>query len=125
MLVRLWCQLSQRVSLHDSSPWNFLKERRRGPLFVVAVTPAVLEEVIFRGMLQGRLMALMGRFGGFFVTAVAFAVVHGQPVALPIHLSLGLYLGWLRERANSLLPCMLMHFLYNGTLVTLEHLQLG
>ncbi len=94
-------------------------------LFVVAVTPAVLEEVIFRGMLQGRLMALMGRFGGFFVTAAAFAVVHGQPVALPIHLGLGLYLGWLRERANSLLPCMLMHFLYNGTLVTLEHLQLG
>jgi membrane protease YdiL (CAAX protease family) len=94
-------------------------------LFVVAVTPAILEEVIFRGMLQGRLMALMGRFGGMFVTAAAFAVVHGQPAALPIHLSLGLYLGWLRERADSLLPCMLMHFLYNGTLVTLEHFSLG
>lgn len=88
-------------------------------VFVVAVTPAVLEEIIFRGMLQGRLMALFGRSSGFIVTACAFAVVHGQPTVLPIHLGLGLYLGWLRERANSLLPCMLMHFLYNGTLVTL------
>lgn len=88
-------------------------------LFVIAVTPAVLEEIIFRGMLQGRLMALFGRSGGFLVTACAFAIVHGQPAVLPIHLGLGLYLGWLRERANSLLPCMLMHFLYNGTLVTL------
>jgi membrane protease YdiL (CAAX protease family) len=89
-------------------------------VFVIAVTPAVLEEIIFRGMLQGRLMALFGRFTGFFVTAAAFAIVHGQPAVLPIHLGLGLYLGWLRERSDSLLPCMLMHFLYNGTLVWLE-----
>ena len=71
-------------------------------------------------LLQGRLMALFGRFGGLFVTASAFAIVHGAPAVLPIHLSIGLYLGWLRERADSLLPCILMHFLYNGTLVWLE-----
>ena len=89
-------------------------------ILVVAVAPAVLEETIFRGLLQGRLMALFGRFGGLFVTAAAFAIVHGAPAVLPIHLSLGLYLGWLRERSDSLLPCVLMHFLYNGTLVWLE-----
>ena len=88
-------------------------------LLVMAVSPALLEEVIFRGMLQGRLMALYGRNLGLFVTATAFALVHGQPAVLPIHLSLGLYLGWLRERSNSLLPGMLMHFIYNGTLVAM------
>lgn len=89
-------------------------------ILVIAVTPAVLEETIFRGLLQGRLMALFGRFSGLFVTAAAFAIVHQAPAALPIHLSIGLYLGYLRERADSLLPCILMHFLYNGTLVWLE-----
>lgn len=88
-------------------------------LFVVAVTPAVLEEIIFRGLLQGRLMALYGRGLGMFVTAVGFALCHGSPLVLPIHLGLGLYLGWLRDRAQSLLPGMLMHFVYNGTLVWL------
>tara|TARA_R110002072_G_scaffold46591_10_gene129185 strand:+ start:215665 stop:216684 length:1020 start_codon:yes stop_codon:yes gene_type:complete len=88
-------------------------------MLVIAVSPAVLEEVIFRGMLQGRLLALFGRHLGIFVTAVAFALAHGQPVVLPIHLGIGIYLGYLRERANSLLPGMLIHFLYNGTLVAM------
>jgi membrane protease YdiL (CAAX protease family) len=91
-------------------------------LLVIAVSPALLEEVIFRGMLQGRLMALMGRHLGIFVTAVTFALVHGQPAVLPIHLGIGIYLGYLRERANSLLPGMLIHFLYNGTLVMMPFL---
>ena len=86
---------------------------------------AVLEEIIFRGMLQGRLMALFGRRTGWLVTASAFALVHGQPAVLPIHLGLGLYLGSLRERSESLYPCMLMHFLYNGTLVYLAFLAGG
>jgi hypothetical protein len=70
-------------------------------ILVIAVTPAVLEETIFRGLLQGRLMALFGRFGGLFVTASAFAIVHGAPAVLPIHLSIGLYLGWLRPDAGA------------------------
>ena len=41
------------------------------------------------------------------------------PAVLPIHLALGLYLGWLRQRAGSLLPGMLMHFTYNGAIVVL------
>jgi len=92
-------------------------------LFVIAVMPALLEEIIFRGMLQGRLMALMGRRVGYLLTAFAFALVHGQAVVLPIHFGLGLYLGWLQQRSNSLWPCILMHFLYNGTLVTMIYLQ--
>ena len=88
-------------------------------LLVVAVSPAVLEEIIFRGMLHGRFMALFGRGLGLFVTAVTFALAHGASPATPIHLAIGIYLGLLRERADSLLPCMLMHFLYNGTLVVL------
>jgi membrane protease YdiL (CAAX protease family) len=88
-------------------------------LFVVAATPAVLEEVMFRGMLQGRLLALCGVRIGLLLTAVAFALCHAQPNFLPIHLGLGLYLGWLRERAGSLLPGMLAHFAYNGAIVVL------
>jgi membrane protease YdiL (CAAX protease family) len=88
-------------------------------LFVIAVCPAVLEEIVFRGMLQGRLMALLGHRVGFLVTAAAFAICHGAPIVLLVHFALGLYLGWLRERSGSLLPGMLMHFTYNGTLVVL------
>lgn len=89
-------------------------------LLVIAVSPAVLEEVIFRGLLQGRLLALLGLRNGLIATAAAFALCHGQPLVLPIHVGIGVYLGWLRLRGNSLWPCMLAHFTYNGSLVVLE-----
>ena len=65
------------------------------------------------------LVVMLGRSLGLFVTAVTFALCHGAPVVLPIHIAIGLYLGFLRDRCGSLLPCMLAHFVYNGTLVTL------
>lgn len=88
-------------------------------LLVIAVAPAVLEEIVFRGALQGRLMALHGERLGLWLTAVAFAVCHMAPPVLVIHLGLGAWLGWLRQRSGSLLPGMLLHFLYNGSLVLL------
>jgi membrane protease YdiL (CAAX protease family) len=84
------------------------------------VAPAVLEEVMFRGMLQGRLLALMGLRTGMLTTAAAFAVCHGGTLALPIHFGLGLYLGWLRQRSGSVLPGMLAHFSYNAMIVLLK-----
>ena len=105
----------------DADMLTALKIRLGVPmaLFVIAVAPAVLEEVMFRGMLQGRLLALMGLRAGMLTTAAAFAVCHGGTLALPIHFGLGLYLGWLRQRSGSVLPGMLAHFTYNAMIVLL------
>ena len=84
---------------------------------VVAVAPAIFEEIAFRGLLQGRLTALMGRFAGIFTTAILFAFAHGIGLGSPIHVVIGIYLGYLRVRCGSLLPGMLLHFLYNATVV--------
>lgn len=109
-------------SLGDAAEDQFmprlLEELGRGwTLVVVAVMPALLEEAVFRGVLQGRLLALLGRRAGLSVTALAFALCHGMPAVLPLHFGLGLTLGVLRERAGSLLPGVLMHFCYNATIV--------
>lgn len=116
-----WVELVRTAFDHDEDMLQQLTTRLGIPLalFVVAVTPAVLEEVMFRGVLQGRLTALLGTRVGLVATAAAFALCHGAPAVLPIHMGLGLYLGWLRERSGSLLPGMLMHFAYNGTIVVL------
>ena len=86
---------------------------------MIALCPAIFEELAFRGLLQGRLRALFGGHAGLVLTGVAFALAHGASLATPIHFSLGLYLGTLRERTGSLLPGMLFHALYNGGVVTL------
>ena len=40
--------------------------------------------------------------------------------AFPIHLAIGPYLCWLRQRSGSLLPGMMVHVLYNGSLVVVS-----
>lgn len=86
-------------------------------LFVIAFCPAVFEELAFRGLLQGRMTALFGNWMGIFITAVTFALAHGLSIVTLFHLGIGVYLGWLRWRTDSLLPGMLLHFTYNGTIV--------
>ncbi|MEM6671202.1 MAG: type II CAAX endopeptidase family protein [Planctomycetota bacterium] len=88
-------------------------------LCVTAAAPAIFEELAFRGLLQGRLTALMGLVPGIVATAALFALAHGISAGSPLHISAGLVLGVLRVRSGSLLPGMLLHFLYNGTLVLL------
>lgn len=121
LLATAWVAVV-RAALGDvPDPLAGLRARLGLPmtLFVVAAAPAVLEEIVFRGLLQGRLLALLGERVGLIATAAAFALCHGMPAVLPIHFGLGLYLGWLRRRAGSLLPGMLTHFAYNGAIVAL------
>ncbi len=86
-------------------------------LFVVALCPAIFEELAFRGMLQGRLSALYGRKMGLSMTAVMFALAHGVTLGFPFHVGIGFYLCSLRSRCGSLYPGIVMHFLYNGALI--------
>ena len=87
-------------------------------LFTVALCPAIIEELAFRGLLQGRIAALWGERQSILLTGVAFALGHGVTAASPLHLGLGLYLGSLRARSGSLLPGMVLHFCYNAVLVS-------
>ena len=122
----LWMRL---LEAHTSGFETFEDELLRlenlfgqgGLVLVFAVAPAIFEELAFRGLLQGRLCALMGRGLGIVATAALFAAAHGISAGTPLHVTIGLYLGVLRLRSGSLLPCMLVHGLYNGTLV-LNHL---
>lgn len=122
LLAHLWMQFVQQAFPGADDPLDGLREQLGivASLFVVAVSPAVLEEIIFRGALQGRLLALLGERTGLVVTAMTFAACHQAPAVILVHASIGLYLGWLRQRCGSLLPGMLLHFLYNGSLVLLS-----
>jgi membrane protease YdiL (CAAX protease family) len=117
----LWIQLLETLRPHLIDELAELPDRigLGMTLFVVAVVPAFVEELAFRGLLQGRLGALFGRVTGILVTAALFAAAHGIGYGTPFHVALGIALGFMRDRWGSLLPCMLLHATYNGTLVLL------
>lgn len=85
----------------DSSVFSFI--------WLCAAAP-VLEELIFRGAVQGALR----RFGGAaLIQAVPFALMHGSPARMLYALVMGLLLGLLRERTGSVLPGCAVHILNN------------
>ena len=56
---------------------------------------------------------------GILATGIAFALAHGVTLGFPIHLTIGVYLCWLRARCGSLLPGMCLHSCYNAAVVLL------
>ncbi|MGN0983532.1 MAG: lysostaphin resistance A-like protein, partial [Gemmiger sp.] len=79
----------------------------------LCVMPAVFEEILFRGALQG-LMRPCGSAVAIFAPALLFALLHSELPQILTAFVCGIFLGWLTERTGSLLPGMLLHFLNNS-----------
>ena len=94
----------------------------------VVVAP-ILEEIIFRGLVQTSLLAWLGpqsRWLMLFIASALFALIHGSVASwhvLPGLFILGLVLGWLYEKHGSLLPSIVLHMLFNLTNIGLGMLQ--
>lgn len=95
------------------------------PMLVKSVLIApVCEELFFRGYLPAALRAAESRFA-LLISALFFALVHGVNAAfLPMFL-LGLLLGALVLRTDSLLTAVTMHAAYNLTVLVLSFAGLG
>ena len=79
------------------------------------------EEVLFRGFFQGLLARKFGRWPGIVLQALLFLLPHlviltaGMQLwpILPIQFVVGVILGWVRSRHDSVLPGALSHALVN------------
>ncbi|HBV62915.1 MAG TPA: hypothetical protein DEF45_07830 [Rhodopirellula sp.] len=82
-------------------------------ILMIAVTPALCEELLFRGYVQSRLTRVFRPVFGIIVSSIAFAAFHMDPVHVIAVVPLGLFLGWLTWQSGSLLPAILAHFANN------------
>lgn len=87
-------------------------------LFVFAVTPAVCEELFFRGALLSGLRKDLRPRAALLWQALIFAVAHASIYRLVPHLWLGFLFGVTRLRTRSIWPTVLLHFGYNAWIVT-------
>lgn len=94
---------------------------RVGLVLAVVVVAPLLEELLFRGWVQPRLMRRFGDPAGFAITAVGFAALHlDAPQVAPPILALALALGWLRLRTGSVWPGVLAHMINNAVALLLS-----
>ena len=85
---------------------------------VIAVTPAVCEELLFRGLIFSGLRRL-GAWPAVLVSALLFGLAHASIYRLLPTLVLGVVLGVLRWRSGSVVPGIVMHAVNNGLIGTL------
>lgn len=81
--------------------------------FAIAVAAPVVEELLFRGFLQNALARHMPFWAAIILSSFGFALVHGQPYAIPGLMSLSLAFGYIYHRTGSLRTNIILHMVNN------------
>jgi uncharacterized protein len=93
-------------------------------LVVLALLPAVAEELFFRGILQRIFIQMTRRpWIGIIITSILFSALHGQFLGFLPRMVLGIVLGALYWYSGSLYPGMVAHFLNNAVQIILVYLS--
>jgi membrane protease YdiL (CAAX protease family) len=82
-------------------------------LLVVAVTPAICEEILFRGLVQGNLEMKLSKPAAIILTGTIFGFYHLDPLTLVPLCILGIYLSYLASATGSILVPITAHFANN------------
>lgn len=87
--------------------------------FIVAVIPAVSEEVMFRGYVQKSFELKMTPVKATLITAVFFGLYHFNPYGIIPLILLGIFFGYAAYKTNSIIVPMVLHFLNNFIAIAL------
>ncbi len=93
-------------------------------ILVVALVPAIVEEMMFRGVVQTAFERAMSPLAATVLTGTIFALFHLNPFDLVPLVVLGCFLGFLRQRSRSILLPMAVHGLNNLMAVLAVYLHL-
>lgn len=114
------------VQYYEQAAVRFLKSAALEPktlvlaLFAVMILAPLIEELLFRGLLQNYLKSKIGVKAAILLSGFTFALFHISPsqglgnISIGISLFvLGIYLGFLYERQRSLLAPLGLHMTFN------------
>lgn len=127
-VVLVWCVLAALGALIPSA-WlqeqmpelpNLVEEefdmilRNRYGYFVVGLMAPLAEELVFRGAILRSLLKWNSRpWVAIAISAVLFSVAHMNPAQMPHTFLIGLLLGWMYWRTNSIVPGVAFHWVNN------------
>ncbi|MCB0408866.1 MAG: CPBP family intramembrane metalloprotease [Flavobacteriales bacterium] len=91
-------------------------------LLIIAVVPAIGEELLFRGVVQKIFTKWTNNYHvGIWITAILFSFFHMQFHGFVPRMLLGAFLGYALVWSGSLWVPMLGHFFNNGSVVVLSY----
>ncbi len=96
--------------------------------FFAVVTAPIVEEVVYRGLMYSAFQRTIGKIGAILLVTLLFALVHGAQYSkdatpdyavMTVLLLLSLTLTALRAYSGNLLPCIILHIVFNAFQATL------
>lgn len=93
-------------------------------LVVVALVPAISEELLFRGLVQRNLEEAAGGLRGAVLAGVMFGLYHLNPFGLVPLIALGVFFGFIVYRSDNITLAMSAHFFNNFVACAAVYLQL-
>jgi hypothetical protein len=114
-------ELTRFLTQFDSSSQLYLA------LFIIAVLPAIGEEIVFRGLIQKELFRATSNIHvSIWFAAVLFSAIHMQFFGFVPRLLLGALFGYLYYWSGNLLLAIIAHFVNNAvSVVALYFYQQG
>jgi uncharacterized protein len=89
-----------------------------GLIMVMCVSPAILEEIAFRGYIQSYFARDFSPWKAIAISSCLFSIMHFNFLSTPYLFLAGALMGWTRHKTGSLYPSMLIHFLHNLVVIS-------
>jgi len=136
-VVLFWCVLAALGAIIPST-WlqeqmpelpNIVEEefdmilRNRYGYFVVGLMAPLAEEIVFRGAILRALLRWNSKpWVAIIISAILFSAAHMNPAQIPHTLLVGILLGWLYYRTDSIVPGVVYHWVNNTVAYVLYNL---
>ena len=92
--------------------------------FAIGILVPLVEELVFRGAILKSLLQWCNKpWAAIAISAFLFAAAHMNPAQVPHAFIIGLLLGWLYYRTNSIIPGMAYHWINNSVAYVIYHLD--
>jgi sodium transport system permease protein len=114
-----WSQYSQQIEQFFSQ--QHLQFNSAVLFLLLAVSPGICEEFLFRGFVQTAFMQRMRPWMAIFASSLIFAAFHFSIYRLVPTALLGIMIGWICYRSRSLYPAIFTHIAYNGLILLASH----
>ncbi len=90
--------------------------------FAVVILAPVFEEILCRGLILNTLHKTMPKWCAIVLSSAIFGIIHGNPIQFIYATALGIILGWLYTKFDSIWIPILCHLAFNLTSTLLGYL---
>lgn len=120
----LWIMFLSKFGSPQPTPIPPIETGRHYLMAVVVIgaAPAILEEFMFRGVIQ-RGYEKYGKWASIVFTGILFAFLHLSIVSIPAIILMGILLSYIANRANSVWVSVTYHFINNTIAITLAYIS--